>query len=285
MISRERVSSPGTAIGRIISEPQWVQCKDYVHLESRDYKNIILTWGRNGFPANRSCLYDQYFRPQGWARFSSLKEYVVSCRFHARLIVFLSVCNFVCHVALSSPWREGMKAWFFHDWNWLRGCTNLCLEGVRPVEVLLLQKWRKKLCFSSPHVRRPEKAFVDQNRHLKPISVAKHLHQVLKPKKIGNTDATEFAKFRYEHTGNTFRNCPSRFFTSDDDLQGVLYSTLYSGRFQSNFLRITTESRYDTVPYLCAWYHVQERIVPDHGSATGPCRGMELDRRVHCTTK
>ena len=33
MISRERVSCPGTAIGRVISGPQWVQCKDYVHVE------------------------------------------------------------------------------------------------------------------------------------------------------------------------------------------------------------------------------------------------------------
>ena len=33
---------------------------------------------------------------------------------------------------------------FQNDWNWLRGCANLCLEEIRPVEVLLLQKWRKK---------------------------------------------------------------------------------------------------------------------------------------------
>ena len=33
MISRERASRVGTAIGHITSGPQWVQCKDYVHVE------------------------------------------------------------------------------------------------------------------------------------------------------------------------------------------------------------------------------------------------------------
>ena len=45
MISREIVSCPGTAIGRIISEPQWTQCKDYVHFgESRlqEYHSFVL---------------------------------------------------------------------------------------------------------------------------------------------------------------------------------------------------------------------------------------------------
>ena len=46
---------------------------------------------------------------------------------------------------------------------------------------LLLQKWRKKFAFLSTFVRRPEKASID--RYLKPISLAKDLHQVLKLKK------------------------------------------------------------------------------------------------------
>ena len=33
----------------------------------------------------------------------SPKGYIVSCRFHVRLIVFLFVYLFVCHVALRSP--------------------------------------------------------------------------------------------------------------------------------------------------------------------------------------
>ena len=33
MISRERALCAGTAISHITSGPQWVQCKDYVHVE------------------------------------------------------------------------------------------------------------------------------------------------------------------------------------------------------------------------------------------------------------
>ena len=33
MISRERALCAGTAINRVTSGPQWVQCKDYVHVE------------------------------------------------------------------------------------------------------------------------------------------------------------------------------------------------------------------------------------------------------------
>ena len=91
----------------------------------------------------------------------------------------------------------------------------------------------------------PRTGICRSNRHLKPISVAKHVHQVLKPKKIGTWDATEFAKLRFEH--NPFRHCPSRFFTSDDDLQGALYSTLYSGRFQRKFCE--SRCKVGTIPY------------------------------------
>ena len=62
---------------------------------------------------------------------------------------------------------------FLNDLNWLRGCVNLCLEEIRPVEVLLLHNWRKKLCSFSPHVRCPGEAFLDLSRsirHLKHIS-------------------------------------------------------------------------------------------------------------------
>ena len=55
----------------------------------------------------------------------------------------------------------GRKVRFFlSDWDWLRGCANLCFEEIRPVEVSLLQTGRKNSF--SPYVGRPEKASKDQ---------------------------------------------------------------------------------------------------------------------------
>ena len=58
-----------------------------------------------------------------------------------------------CH---SAPWREG-----YEEWDWLHDCANPCLEEIRPVEVPLPKKWRKKLAFLFPRVGRPGKAFLD----------------------------------------------------------------------------------------------------------------------------
>ena len=104
--------------------------------------------------------------------------------------------------------------------DWLRGCANLCLEEIRPVEVLLLQMWRKKLLFYSL-CWTPRKGLYGSSRRLKPISLAKDLHQVLKPKKIGTSEVTDIAKLRVKH--HPFRHCLWRFFTSNDDLQCALY--------------------------------------------------------------
>ena len=56
-------------------------------------------------------------------------------------------------------WRSDF---FVNDLDWLRGCANLCLEEISPVEVLLLKKWRKKFAFLSLHVRCQGEAFLDQ---------------------------------------------------------------------------------------------------------------------------
>ena len=95
----------------------------------------------------------------------------------------------------------------------------------------------------------PRRGLSRSSRHLKNISLAKDLRQVLKPKNTGAWDATDIAKRRAKH--NPFRYYLSRLFKSDDDLQCALYSTLYSKRFQRKISRITIQSRYDTVPY-CA---------------------------------
>ena len=125
----------------------------------------------------------------------------------------------------------------------------------------------------------PRKGICRPNRHLKPVSVAKHLHQVLKPKKNWRLGSTEFAKLRFEH--NPFRHCPSRFFTSDDDLQGALYSTLYSGRFQRKFCE--SRRKVCTIPYRTVC--IISRAGAQRPGSWKCDWAMGPDRRVHCTTK
>ena len=65
-------------------------------------------------------------------------------------------------IARSAPWRDGCGGLisFWDKQDWLGDCANLCLEEIRPAEVLLPENWRKKFAFLS-HVRRPGKAFLD----------------------------------------------------------------------------------------------------------------------------
>ena len=99
------------------------------------------------------------------------------------------------------------------------------------------------LFFSSRSM--PRRGLSRSSRHWKPISVAKDLHQVLKPKNIGTWDATNIAKCRVKH--HSFRHCLSRFFKSADDIQCALYSTLYSGKFQRKFCE--SQRKVGTIPY------------------------------------
>ena len=94
----------------------------------------------------------------------------------------------------------------------------------------------------------PRRGLSRSSRHLKPLSPANDLHQVLKPKNIGTWDATDIAKHRDKH--HSFRRCPSRFFTSDDDLQCTLYNTMCSGRFQRKICG--SGRKVGTIPYRTA---------------------------------
>ena len=103
-------------------------------------------------------------------------------------------------------------------------------------------KREEKVCISFSSCSTPRRGLSISSRHLKPLSLAKDLHQVLKPK-ISTSDATDIAKCRVKH--HPFRHCLSRFFTGNDDL------ALCSERFQRKFCESLLESRYDTVLY-CA---------------------------------
>ena len=119
--------------------------------------------------------------------------------------------------------------------------------------MLLLQKWRK-LFFSCSM---PRRGLYRSSPHLKPIHVSldKDSHQVLKPKKKKKKEKKRKKwhwGHRYcllPHQTSSIPLLPSRFFTSDDNLQYTLYSTLCSARFHCKFLRIVTQSRYNAVPY------------------------------------
>ena len=114
--------------------------------------------------------------------------------------------------------------------------------------MLLLQNWRKKTLLFFSSCSTPRKYICRSSRLLKPISLAKYSHQGLKPKKIGTSEGTDIAKCRVKH--HPFRHCLSRFFTSDDDLQCALYSTLCSEGFQRKFFESRRKVRmisYSTV--------------------------------------
>ena len=103
-------------------------------------------------------------------------------------------------------------------------------------------KVEEKILLFFPSCSTSRRSLSRSSRHLKPIYLAKHLHQVLKPKNIGTWDATDIAKRRVKH--HPFRHCLSRFFTNDDDLQ-------CSGRFWRKFCEsgFWTQNRYYTVSY------------------------------------
>ena len=115
----------------------------------------------------------------------------------------------------------------------------------------------------------PRKGLYRSSRHLKPISLAKTLHQKLKPKKIGAWEVTDIPKRCIKH--HPFRHCLWRFFTSDDDLQCAFYRTLYSGRFPRKFCK--SRRKVGTIPYctvrMISRAGAQRTRLIDHGTATG----------------
>ena len=138
----------------------------------------------------------------------------------------------------------------------MRSCANQCLEEIHVIEVLLLPNRRKKTLLFSSQCYTPRKGISRSSRHLKPISLVKNLNQVLKPKNIDTWEVTDIAKRRVKH--HPFRHCLSRFFTSDDNLQCALPSTLYSGRFQPKF----SESRRK----VCAMPYRAVRMISHAGA-------------------
>ena len=155
------------------------------------------------------------------------------------------------------------------DWDWLRGCVNLCLEEIRPEGVLLLQEWRKKLCSFSPHVRRPGGAFLDQVGiwNLYPsqkIYIKCWNRKILA---LGIPPPSLNAASNITHSASASQDS-SRKLTIFN-----AHCTVHCAVEDFNVsLRITTQSRYDTVPYSAHDITCRSRI-------------MELRLGLKCTKK
>ena len=159
-----------------------------------------------------------------------------------------------CHSEITHE-GGGLKVWFFlNDWDWLRGCANLCLEEIRPEEVLLLQKWRKKLWSFSPYVGRPENASIDQVAILKLYPLPKIYIKYWNRKKLplGRSPISLNAVWNITHSAIASQD--SSRVTTTFNAHCTIHCTVEE--FNINFVNHDTKSvRYSTV--LCAWYHIQ----------------------------
>ena len=118
----------------------------------------------------------------------------------------------------------------------------------------------------------PRKGRYTSSRYLKSLSLAEHIHQVLKPK-IGTWAVADITKRRVKH--HPIRHCLSRFFTNDDDLQCALSRALYSARLQRRFC----EQQRKVITYRTV------RMISRAGAQrTGSCH-MEVRLGPECTTK
>ena len=102
----------------------------------------------------------------------------------------------------------------------------------------------EKVFISFSSCSMPRRGLSRSSRHLKPIPLAKDLHQVMKSKKIGTWGASDTAKHRVKH--HPFRHCRSRFFTVTMTFNA--HCTVHCiGRFQCKFCE--SRGKVGTIPY------------------------------------
>ena len=112
----------------------------------------------------------------------------------------------------------------------------------------------------------PRKGLYRSSRHLKPISFAKNLHQVLKPKEMALGRSPILLNAASNITHSTIAPQDSSRVPTTFNAHCTVHYTVED--FNVNFANHDAKSvRY--CPVLCAWYHMQERNVPGHGIATG----------------
>ena len=160
-------------------------------------------------------------------------------------------------------WRSDF---FLNHLDWLRGCANLCLVEIRPAEVLLLQNWRKKLAFLPLHVRHPGEAFLDQVAMWNLYPSQKIYIKRWNRKKLALGMPLTSLTATSNITHSAIASQDSSRVTTTFNAHCTGHCTIED--FNVNFAYLKSKSvRYRTV--LCAWYHVQEGNVPDHGPANG----------------
>ena len=119
----------------------------------------------------------------------------------------------------------------------------------------------EKVCIPFSSCSTPRKGLSRSSRHLKPIFLAKDLHQVLKPKKLALGMPPKSLNAASNITQSTIAFQDSSRMTTTFNAHCTGHCTVED--FNVNFANHDAKSvRYRTV--LCAWYHVQERNVLVH---------------------
>ena len=106
----------------------WIMLHFSFALRSQDYKNSSLAWGSKGIPQTRVTLaytINHFFPIAGRIFHLFLVPVCLSCR---------------SEITMMGVWGSDL---FLEERDWSRECANLRLEEIRPVEVILPEKWRK----------------------------------------------------------------------------------------------------------------------------------------------
>ena len=115
--------------------------------------------------------------------------------------------------------------------------------------MLLLKKLKEKFEFLSLHVRHRSfsTSLSRSSRHLKPISLAKYLYQMLKPKKMALGMPLTLLNAASNLTYSAIASQDSPPETTTFKAHCTVHFVV--GDFNVTFAKITKQSQYDTVPY------------------------------------
>ena len=129
----------------------------------------------------------------------------------------------------------------------------------------------------------PRKGLYRSSRHLKPVSLAKDSHQVLKPKKMALGIPLTSLNAMSSITHSAIASQDSSRVTTTFNAHCTAHCTT-TRKISTSILRITTQSRYDTVPY-CSHDITCRGNLLDHGTATGTGVQCACEGIVSCDYK
>ena len=128
-------------------------------------------------------------------------------------------------------------------------------------------KVEEKVCLSFSSCSTPGKGPYSSSHHLKPISLAKN-YQVLKPKKLALGMPPTLLNAASNITHSAIADQDSSRVTTTFNVHCTVQCAV--GDFNVNFAIITTQSRYNTVPYCVHDTTCRSATswIMDHGTAT-----------------